>query len=56
MKLETKQNEVRLVAETDLETYYLENFFTNGSLIEVTKSSNMTGFGATFVTLSYEKE
>jgi len=56
MKLETKQNEVRLVAENDLETFYLENFFVDGSLIEVALTDSTSGFGATCVTLSYEKE
>lgn len=38
MKLETKQNEVRLLAETDLDKYYLDNFFGEAIPLYVTKS------------------
>jgi hypothetical protein len=40
MKLETKQNEVRLLAETDLDKYYLENFFDIKNPLYVVKSYN----------------
>lgn len=40
MKLETKQNEVRLLAETDLDKYYLDNFFDIGRPLYVVKSYN----------------
>ena len=36
MKLETKQNEVRLVAENDLDKYYLTNFFKTKLVSEKT--------------------
>lgn len=38
MKLETKQNEVRLVAESDVDRYYLDNFFGEVIPLWVTKS------------------
>ena len=53
MKLETKQTEVRLVAENDLEKFYLENFFTDGTLIAVEKEEGFDG-DTVAVTLSYE--
>jgi hypothetical protein len=37
MKLETKQNEVRLVAESDVDKFYLENFFTESKRMWVYK-------------------
>lgn len=38
MKLETKQNEVRLVAESDIDKFYLENWFVNGKRPYVVKN------------------
>ena len=37
MKLETKQTEVRLIAESDVDRYYLDNFFGEAIPLWVTK-------------------
>lgn len=53
MRVETKQEECRLVAENDLERYYLNNFFKAGELMVCEKGEDMSG-ETTVVTLSYE--
>lgn len=55
MRIETKQDECRLVAENDLERYYLENFFIDGSLVEVLKGKDISE-ETVVVTLTYENE
>ena len=57
MKLITKQNEVRLVAETDVDKYYLDNFFGEAIPMYVTKSySAIDDDECVTVTLSSEKQ
>lgn len=56
MKLETKQTEVRLVAENDLDKFYLHNFFNKKNRPFVVKSEDPMEEGTTImVTISYEK-
>lgn len=55
MRVETKQEECRLVAENDLERYYLNNFFKAGELMMCEKSADPHDEETTIVvTLSYE--
>lgn len=55
MKLETKQTEVRLVAENDLDKFYLENFFKTNKRLYLYKEYEF-GTNETFsVTLTHEK-
>lgn len=55
MRVETKQDECRLVAENDLENYYLDRFFTNRTLIDVKKTKDDL-VGLTTITMAYANE
>lgn len=56
MKLETKQNEVILVAESDLDKFYLQHFFYKGGRPFVIKSEDPMNEGETImVTITYER-
>ena len=52
MRVETKQDECRLVAENDLERYYLSNFFKEKKRLHVLKSEDLSN-ETSVVTLSY---
>lgn len=55
MKLETKQTEVRLVAESDIDKFYLSKFFNTKKKLFI-YSEEEFGTNDTFaITLTYEK-
>jgi hypothetical protein len=55
MKLETKQTEVRLVAESDIDKFYLENFFKDGKKLYFYKEYEVVTDDTYCVTLTHQK-
>ena len=55
MKLETKQTEVRLVAESDIDKFYLENFFKTNKRLYFSKELEFATNETFSVTLTHEK-
>lgn len=55
MKLETKQNEVILVAESDLDKFYLDNWFKEGKRLYFYKEYEVMTNDTFRVTISHDR-